>query len=152
MAQPKKKDPMPRLCLHCDADTAALLKRISVAENTTMSELIRRLVHQGMEANGFQEAEDQLQAHVQAAIKEVIKPYMERLAAITAKSTQIAAASFFMEAYIFGLLFPGQNQAIIQEAAVKARSVGAEYASLKPGDELDAFIREALNMRDKGTH
>lgn len=140
-----KKDPMPRLCLRCDEDTAVLLERIAVSEGTTRSEVIRRLVREGIEAQEAPRNESTLQAHVQAAVREVVKPYVERLAAISAKSAQISAATFFMDAYIAdSMAGPYTAQAM----AIKAHQVGSEYNSIMKGREMEEVIKDLL----KGKH
>ena len=140
-----KKEPMPRLCLRCDEDTAALLERIAVSESTTRSEVIRRLVKEGIKAQEAPQDEDAIQARIQAAIREVMKPYMERLAAISAKSTQISAAAFFMDAYVTDSV-AGPHAA--KTMAVKAHQVGTEYLSLAKGQGLEDLIIDLLKNQD----
>lgn len=140
-----KRDPMPRLCLRCDEDTAALLERIAVSEGTTKSEVIRRLVRDGIEAQQGPQGDSAFQSQIQAAVREVLKPYVERLAAISAKSAQISAATFFMDAYIADSM-AGPYTA--QSMAVKAHRVGTEYLSIPKGEALEEFIRDLLKNRE----
>jgi hypothetical protein len=149
MTQKKKGKYTCRMCLHCDAETAALLERMAISEKTTRSEIIRRMLEKGARATGFQEDEAQLQARVTASVREVMKPYIERLAAISAKSAQISGAAFFMNAYVFSLLLPEDRQTQIVNAAVRAHRAGTEFAKSKGSRELDDFIQEALFAKDQ---
>lgn len=146
---PQKKDGKYgcRMCLHCDEDTAALLERIAISKHTTKSEILRQMLEKGVQAGGFQEDEAQLQARMTASVREVMKPYTERLAAILAKSTQIAGASFFLEVYVLSQLFPDHKQAEIVDAAIRAHLMGVEFSNTKGGGALDAFLQDALFSR-----
>jgi hypothetical protein len=148
MMQKKKGKYTRRMCLHCDTETAALLERMAISEKTTRSEIIRRMLKKGAQATGFQEDDAQLQARVTASVREIIKPYIERLAAISAKSAQISGASFFLDAYVFSLLFPEDRQTQIIRAAVKAHRAGAEFAKLKGSRELNDFLQDTLFTKE----
>ncbi|MPN52898.1 hypothetical protein SDC9_200561 [bioreactor metagenome] len=70
---------------------------------------------------------------------------MERLAAIAAKSAQIAGASFWVDTYVSSLLFPESKQAQIIDAAVRAHQTGTEFAKLNGSRELADFLQDALS-------
>ena len=53
-----------------------------------------------------------------------MKPYVERLAAISAKATQLSGADFFLMVYLGTMLLPDGSRQQLEEAAARARKLG----------------------------
>lgn len=126
--------------LRCEHEMLVLIEKIAISKGLTKSEVVRQLIHKGLQERKVQEDpaayQDELQKRIQAMVQTAMQPYMERLAAMSAKSAQIAAASFFMTAYTQGAQFPG----LMPDAAVKAHRLGMVYLNIK-GDDLEEYIK-----------
>lgn len=145
----KKKEPMPRLSLRCDEETAALVNRIAATRNATTSEVLRDLVQAGMEKQQGEEVADQLQG-IRAVVKETVKPYMERLAAINAKASQMTAAAFFLEIYVCDLVLPPDDHQRIADMAIKAHQLGSEFTKVN-NTSLDSLIYQLISALDSSS-
>ena len=84
-----------------------------------------------------------LRTTVQEALKEILQPGVERLAAISAKSTQISSAAFFMLVHIGRMYLPDDEKSHIDEIAAESRQLGIEYLKLKNQD-VDAFSQRGV--------
>lgn len=127
----------------CDGETYDAICKIAQTSNRTMAEVLRSLVSDGMVKQGYKQDEDAIYQMVRAALKEVLTPQAERLAAISAKATQISSAAFFLLVYIGRLYFPEDDRETIDEAAAHARVLGIEYLKLR-GADIDSFLASAI--------
>lgn len=140
----KKETTTPRT-VRCSVELDEILKRLAAQENRSVSEVIRDLIYKGLAASGKNIDEDHLYKVVKQAIEEVTRPSVERLAAISAKATQISSASFFMGIYAATQTCDESEQQRIQEAAESARALGIQYLKLKDRD-IDTFIRNGTKQ------
>ncbi|MEG2383338.1 MAG: hypothetical protein RSB39_07085 [Oscillospiraceae bacterium] len=131
-----------------DPETNELLERYAVIQKKTKSEAIRTLLDKGMKTEGYKVEDDRLYSMVKAAVLEVSKPQVERLAAISAKATQISAAAYFLLVCALRMLLPEETGSDIDELASRARKLGIEYLKLRDKD-IDTFIRSGIErMKD----
>ncbi|MEG2571156.1 MAG: hypothetical protein RSA70_06950 [Clostridia bacterium] len=101
-----------------------------------------------MKTEGYKVEDDRLYSMVKAAVLEVSKPQVERLAAISAKATQISAAAYFLLVCALRMLLPEEAGSDIDELASRARKLGIEYLKLRDKD-IDTFIRSGIErMKD----
>lgn len=128
----------------CDADTYDTICKMAQTEHIAQAEALRRLVDMGLVAAGYKQDEDYLYKLIQQAVQETVKPRTERLAAISAKSTQIGSAAYFMSIYMLQQIMPG-NLPLIEEAAATSRQLGIEYLKLAKDRDLDEFLRGGAN-------
>ena len=77
------------------SETDETVRRIAKTEGRSVSMVYRDLVEKGLVAGGYRSGSEDLSAMVQTAVQEAMRPQIERLAAISAKGTQISAAAFF---------------------------------------------------------
>ena len=110
--------------IRCSADLDKTLGRLAAERSTSKSEVLRDLVDKGLIAIGAKVDDDYLYELVKRAVKEILKPQVERLAAISAKATQISSAAFFMGIYAASRNCPPAEQQEITEAAASAPGVG----------------------------
>ena len=127
----------------CSQETSELITQLAHQEHRPKSEVLRDLVDKGLVASGLKTDDDYLEGIVRRTIQEVMKPHVERLAAISAKATQISGAAFFMGMYAALLRRSSAEQQEIQDAAGQARELGIQYLKLKDRD-IDAFIQEGV--------
>lgn len=129
----------------CSPETEKAIIDLATQRNLTRAEVVRDLVDKGLIASGAKVETDHLYELVKAAVEEVTRPSVERLAAISAKATQIDAANFFMFLYTLTRDGSQEEQAKIQEAVESARRLGIQYLKLKDRD-LDRFIGEGAKQ------
>ena len=126
-----------------DPETNDLLERYAANQKKTKSEAIRTLLDKGMKTEGYKVEDDRLYDMVKAAVIETSKPQVERLAAISAKATQISAAAYFLLVCALRMLLPEEASADLDELAAQARKLGIEYLKLRDKD-IDTFIRSGI--------
>lgn len=127
----------------CSPETEKTIGQIAAEQKRSKSEVLRQLVEAGLVATGYKQDEDHLAELIQTAVTTAMKPQVERLAAISAKATQISGAAFFMGIFSSRLMLPPSEQQLVEEAAAQARKLGIEYLKLKDRD-VDAFISEGV--------
>ncbi len=126
-----------------DENTDDTIQRIAAGEHTTVSDVIRKLVDKGMKTEGYKVEDDRLYDMVKTALVEISKPQVERLAAISAKATQISAASYFLLFYMIRMMLPEDRRDELDDTAATARKLGIEMLKLRDKD-IDAFIRSGI--------
>ena len=139
---PKTKE--ENLSVRLDEKTGAQLSALAGQRHCTKSQLIRDLLDKGLKSEGFRKDDERLYNMIVEALQSVTKPQVERLAAISAKATQIDAAAFFMLVYFCCALLPPtpDSAQTIDQIAAHARQLGIEYLKHRgTDDDLDAFIQ-----------
>jgi hypothetical protein len=125
----------------CDAETYETICKVAHANNLSLVEVLRSFVTDGMVKQGYKQDEDALRASMQAALKEVLQPQVERLAAIGAKAAQLSGAAYFLLVYVARMYFPEDSRDMIDDVAAQARQLGVEYLKLRQGMDIDDFIK-----------
>lgn len=118
----------------------ATVRRIADAQERSLSSVYRELVEKGLVAGGYRSGGQDMAELVQNAVEQAMRPQIERLAAISAKGTQIGAAAFFLAAYNGRQQVPEEMQEEYDELAAQARKLGVEYLKLSRDQSLDDFI------------
>lgn len=131
----------PYIPFRCSPETAELISELAMQKRASKSEVLRYLVDEGLRATGIKPSEEHLYNVVKEAVEEVTKPSVERLAAISAKATQLDAAAFFMYLYMLTRDGSPEEQAKIQETVESARRLGIQYLKLRDKD-IDSFLRD----------
>ena len=136
------------LGVRLDPETGDIIAKLAVGQSKSKSEIARSLIDKGMKAEGLKAQDDRLYEMVKTALSEIEKPHVERLAAISAKATQIGGAAYFMLVLVLKMLLPEEEQEYAEEAAARARQLGIEYLKLRNTD-IDAFLRAGIGkMQD----
>ncbi|MEL7655189.1 MAG: hypothetical protein AAGU75_04690 [Bacillota bacterium] len=126
-----------------DLETNELLEKAATNQKKTKSEIIRMLLDKGMKTEGYKVEDDRLYGMVTAAVAEIMKPQVDRLANISAKATQISSAAYFLLVYLMRTLLPEGDREEADEVAAKARKLGIEYLKLRDKD-IDTFVRSGI--------
>lgn len=137
----KDRHQAAHITFRCSPEIEASITKIAIDQKKAKSEVLRQLVEAGLVATGYKEDTDHLAELIQTAVQTAMKPQVERLAAISAKATQISGAAFFMNIFSSRLMLPPTEQQLVEEAAARARKLGIEYLKLKDRD-VDAFLEE----------
>lgn len=120
------------------------VRRIATAEKRSLSSVYRDLVEKGLVANGYAAGRNELMSMIRTAVEDAVKPQSERLASISAKGTQVAAAAFFLSVYNGKQALPQHLQDEYDSIAVQARKLGIEYLKLSKDKSLDSFVSQGL--------
>lgn len=137
------------LNVRVSSELDAAISRIADKQGRTKSEVLRDLIRIGIRAQDEPIDQDRLYDIIKSTFDEVSKPGFDRIAAITAKATQIDAASFFMFLYTLTRDGSREEQTKIEEAVESARRLGIQYLKLKDRD-IDSFLSEGVKQI-KGT-
>ena len=105
-------------------------------------------VNSGLLADGYLSDAKTLEQRYMAAMQAALKPSIDRLAAISAKGTQISAAAFFLAAYNGKQALPEYAQAEYEEIAAMSRKLGVEYLKLAKDQGIDEFLGKGLKKLD----
>ena len=140
------KERIKNICAHfwISPEIHAAVQKIATAEGRSVSKVYRDLVEKGLVAGGYRSGGQDLAALVREAVREELRPQAERLAAISAKGTQISAASFFLAAFVGRQAIPEYQQEAYDAVAAQARKLGVEYLKLTKDRPLDDFIARGL--------
>lgn len=130
------------------SETDKLVRRIAATEERSVSSVYRGLIHSGLLADGYLSDAKTLEQRYMAAMQAALKPSIDRLAAISAKGTQISAAAFFLAAYNGKQALPEYAQEAYEEVAAMSRKLGIEYLKLAKDQNLDEFLGKGLRKLD----
>lgn len=146
MAQNRVKNTIVQFWATSEMD--ATVRKIAAAEDRTVSAVYRDLVEKGLAAGGYRSGGQDLAELVRTAVREELRPQVERLAAISAKGTQIGAASFFLAAYNGRQAVPEYRREEYDELAAQARKLGVEFLKLSKDKSLDDFLARGLDRME----
>ncbi len=124
------------------------LENVAVAEGCTRSEVCRDMLEKGLAAAGYIDGSEDLAALIYKSVSDAMRPHVDRLASISAKAAQIAAASFFLEAWIGKNTLPEYLLEDYTEVSENARRLGAQYLKVSKDRSLDAFVASGLRQMD----
>ncbi len=136
----RRKEPSVQMTVKFSQSERETLEKFAAKTNRDMSTLIRQYVRKGLKTDGFKHDEDALNEMVARAVKGVIEPSVERLAAMNAKTGIIASSGFFLTVLLLEQLGP---QFDINSLTVKARKLGITYIKGKD-DSIDKLIESSL--------
>ena len=131
----------------CDARTAETIQRIATVEHLPVSVVLRDLVQAGLSGKGYDDGT--LDQRIRDAVQAGLQAPVERLAAIGAKGTQAAAASFFLSLWLSGRLDTAGPEEL-EEVAATARQLGIRYLKLERGADVDAYMRQSAAKLQRG--
>lgn len=126
------------------------VRNIAAADGRSVSAVYRDLVEKGLVAGGYRSGSKDLSAMVQEAVQEALRPQVERLAAISAKGTQIGAAAFFLAMYNGKAATPDYLRQEFEDVAVQARKMGVEYLKLAKDKSIDEFLARVFHRLGDG--
>lgn len=115
-------------------DTYEQIKTIATKNNETVSDAIRNLIHKGLSERVLEENTDLIASITRKQMQIVIKPHIERLAALMSKTGHMASASTFLNVQAFMDLVPDERRKDPVVMYEKARKKAVEYMRT-PTDE-----------------
>lgn len=103
------------------------IKKIAEKNKESMSEVVRNLAAIGLNVTVSQENIDWITSVMKEQIKEVLKPSVERLAAMEAKTCIAAASSMYLNAEALNRLVEPELRMEVSEAYEKSRKKAYLY-------------------------
>ena len=137
-----------KITIRIDAETDNKLERIAVKEHKSKSDIVRSLISRGLKEDGYSADDDRLHHTVKNALKELLDPAVNRLAAIGAKNAQMAGADFMFQIFFAKLISGAEGIAQIDEMAEQARLSGIEMLKAKDDKVAEIFNRARKNTND----
>lgn len=120
--------------LRIDEKTMEQIKSVSQKSGESIAETTRMLIKKGLAAGWIDENTDMVAHIVRQQLEAVLKPHIERLAKLSAKSGIMSATSTFLNVQAFQDLVPAENKKIPVEMYDKARKKAALYMKTPTDD------------------
>ena len=97
--------------------------------NISRSELIRNYIEKSLQEDNqiTDEQEELFLKHAKIALNEILKPQVERICAISAKSGITSAAAYFLSATTFNAFVHPSMKSEFANAIDAAKKIGVEY-------------------------
>lgn len=108
----------------------------TIADNkgVSFSEIVRDLVNKGLNEKIYEENTDLIAWVVRQQLEIVLKPHIERLAALSSKSGHMSATAAFLNVQALMDLVPKENRKDVRVMYENARKKAAVYMKTKAED------------------
>ena len=116
------------------SDKYDIIEKIAEKNGESISETIRKLIDKSLEERVLEENTDLIAKIVRQQLEIVIKPHIERLAAISAKAGHMSATAAFLNVQAFMDLVPSERKKDVRVLYEKARKKAVEYMRMKTDD------------------
>lgn len=115
-------------------DVFEQIELIAKKEGESLSDVIRDLVNKGLAERVLEENTELIAQLVRQQMELVIKPHVERLAALSSKSGHMSATAAFLNVQALMDLVPTEKRKNVKEMYESARKKSAEYMKTKTED------------------
>lgn len=123
-----------RFSLCVDDQTYNAIQTRVKASGDSMADVTRQLLKKALASDWVDENADLIANVVREQLDIVLKPHVERLAAISSKSGHMSAAAAFLNAQALQDLVPKDQRRDVKEMFDKARKKSAEFMRLRTED------------------
>lgn len=120
--------------LRVDDNTYSKIKIIANKSGNSVSDVVRKLINDGLTLQVGNENKDILASIVREELQAVLKPNIERLAAIESKSGHMAATAAFLNVQALMDLVPKERQKNVRAMYESARKKAVAYMRSKTND------------------
>lgn len=110
------------------------IKEVCEKRGISKSEYVRELYLEGKKVYNANENIDFIVEIIDERLRSILKPNIERLAAISAKGAIMSASSNFLNAQTLAELLPVDKQYAFEEVYRKSRLKGIEYVKSRTDD------------------
>lgn len=117
-----------------DDETYEQIKKVAAKKNCTMAEVVRDFTIQGLNAEVTKNNIDFISSIIREQMQISMKGYIERLAALEAKTCMAAASSMYLNLEALQKMVPKTERTDVQNSYAKARKKAHEYTQGKRGD------------------
>lgn len=112
------------------------IEAIANKSGESVSEVVRKLIDQALSERVVEENTDLMAKIIRQQLEVVLKPHIERLAAISSKTGHMAAASAFLNTQALMDLVPAERRKDAKQMYENARKKAVVYMKTKT-DEFD---------------
>lgn len=123
-----------RFSVCVDDNTYESVNNIAKSENISLADATREIIKKGLAAEWVDENKDLISSIVREELKAVLKPNIERLAALSSKSGHMAATAAFLNVQALMDLVPNDRRRNVREMYDSARKKSVEYMRTKTED------------------
>ena len=111
------------------------IRNLAHKEGRTMSEIVREAAIDNLTVRINAENIDMITQIIREQLRDVLKPDIERLAALSAKTCVQSSTAAYLTAETISKFVPLQEQEEFRECYEKARKKGVEYTRRKLGSD-----------------
>lgn len=123
-----------RFSLSVDDATYKAIKTRSTASGKSEADVTRELIKRGLASDWIDENKDLIAWVVRQQLESVMKPHIERLAALSSKSGHMSATAAFLNVQALMELVPKEQRKDVRPMYENARKKAAGYMKTKAED------------------
>jgi hypothetical protein len=123
-----------RFSVCIDDNTYDILKNIAENSGKSLADVTRDLIQKGLAKDWVGENEELISNTVRQQLEIVLKPHVERLAALTSKAGHMSATAAFLNVQVIQDLVPAERRKEPIEMYEKARKRSVVYMKTKAED------------------
>lgn len=123
-----------RFSVCVDDDTYEKLINITQVSGDSLAEVSRKLIKKGLAKEFVEDSEDIISKVVRQQLEVVLKPHIERLAALSSKSGHMSATAAFLNVQALIDLVPKENKKNVKTMYESARKKAVEYMRIRTND------------------
>ncbi len=120
--------------LRLDKETYDKLNKIAQSRNESLASVIRETIEKGLALDWVDENTNLIAQIVRQQMEIVIKPHIERLAALSSKTGHMASTATFLNVQAFMDLVPLERKKDVRILYEKARKKAVEYMRTRTED------------------
>lgn len=131
----KTKQQTKRINVTFEVSDYEQIRNLAHKEGRTMSEIVREAAIDNLTVRINAENIDMITHIIREQLRDILKPDIERLAALSAKTCVQSSAAAYLTAETISKFVPLQEQEEFRECYEKARKKGVEYTRRKLGSD-----------------
>lgn len=119
------------------------LNKYAAKKHTTVSEVIRKFVEQGLSVETYNAEQSKIRAYIREEVETTLTPYLERLIKLNAKSTRASAIAMTT---VIGMLTENYTDGRThEEMLAHAAKFAAAYLKVKVRSD-EEYLQEARDL------
>lgn len=131
----KTKQQTKRINVTFEVSDYEQIRNLAHKEGRTMSEIVREAAIDNLTVRINAENIDMITHIIREQLRDILKPGIERLAALSAKTCVQSSTAAYLTAETISKFVPLQEQEEFRECYEKARKKGVEYTRRKLGSD-----------------
>lgn len=131
----KTKQQTKRINVAFEVSDYEQIRNLAHKEGRTMSEIVREAAIDNLTVRINAENIDMITHIIREQLRDILKPDIERLAALSAKTCVQSSTAAYLTAETISKFVPLQEQEEFRECYEKARKKGVEYTRRKLGSD-----------------
>lgn len=131
----KTKQQTKRINVTFEVSDYEQIRNLAHKEGRTMSEIVREAAIDNLTVRINAENIDMITHIIREQLRDILKPDIERLAALSAKTCVQSSTATYLTAETISKFVPLQEQEEFRECYEKARKKGVEYTRRKLGSD-----------------